>query len=74
MPTQNDDFEYFDDYLPIDCEGEIQMSAYIKPNIINNEPVWSIYTSDGTVFATTPNKALAEALVSQNDFNLVTLN
>ena len=75
MPLDSsDDFDAFDDFDLMDDSGSIKMAVYIKPAIVNNEPVWSIHTSDGNVFATVPSKAGAEALASQNDFNLVSLN
>jgi len=72
-PISDENFE-FDDLGMYDDLSDIRMSAYIKPSVVNNEPVWSVYTSDGSVFATLPNKIMAEAVVSKNDFNLVLLN
>jgi hypothetical protein len=74
MPLKNDEPLDFSEFDFPDSLTDIRMSAYIKPSIVNNEPVWSVYTSDGSVFAVLPNKATAEAVVSQNDFNLVSLN
>ena len=74
MPLRSDEDFDFDDFCFDDMPEDIRMSAYIKPSVINNEPVWSVYTSDGCVFATVSNKATAEAVATQNDFNLVVLN
>ena len=74
MPLKNDEDFEFDDFDICDDVSDVKMYAYIKPSIVNNEPVWSVYTSDGSVFATLPNKMMAEAVVSKNDFNLVLLN
>ncbi len=74
MPLKNSEDFDFEDFAGFDKLTEIKMSAYIKPVVVDNEPVWSVYTADGSVFATVSNKATAEALISQNDFDLVALN
>ena len=74
MPLESSENFELDDFDAYEDLSDIRMSAYIKPSVVNNEPVWSVYTSDGSIFATLPNKVMAEAVVSKNDFNLVLLN
>ncbi len=46
--------------------GADQM-AYVKPVIINGEPVFAIYAADGRELALIEGRDLADATVRQND-------
>ena len=52
----------------------IDMFAYIKQDIIGNEPVWSIYAAEGSIIGNAPNKDMAEEFVRNNDMKVVTLH
>lgn len=41
--------------------------AYIKQDIVNNEPVWSIYAAEGTRMGYAAERDVALAIISQND-------
>ncbi len=58
-----------------DLEGwGVDVLAYVKQNIIDNEPVWSIYAAEGSVIANAPNRNIAEEIIRHNDMQLVTLH
>ncbi len=52
----------------------LDMLAYIKQNVINNEPVWSIYAAEGSIIGNAPNRYIAEEIIRHNDMKLVTLH
>ena len=76
----NDEFEAMDtiDEL-LNGNSEIRAwgldsFAYIKPTVIDNEPMWSIYTADGNIIASASNPDSAKAFIKNNDLKLALLN
>lgn len=76
----NDEFEAMDTIDEIlNNNSEVRIwgldtFAYIKPTVIDNEPVWSIYTADGNIIASAPNPDMAKAFIKDNDLKLALLN
>jgi hypothetical protein len=42
-------------------------AAYVRPAIQDGQPVYAIYSADGTQLAAAPSRALAFTLIRQND-------
>ena len=42
-------------------------AAYVRPAVQDGQPVYAIYSADGTQLAAAPSRALALTLIRQND-------
>ena len=42
-------------------------AAYVRPAVQDGQPVYAIYSADGTQLAAAPSRALAFTLIRQND-------
>jgi hypothetical protein len=42
-------------------------AAYVRPTLQDGQPVYAIYSADGTQLAAAPSRALAFTLIRQND-------
>ena len=67
----------------IDCElmydydfadWGIEDVAYIKQDMIDNSPMWSIYGAEGTRIGYAENRDVALAIVSQHDLTAVSVH
>ena len=48
--------------------------AYIKQDMINDSPMWSIYGAEGTRIGYAENRDVALAIVSQHDLTAVSVH
>lgn len=61
---------YNDDF----AEWGIEDIAYIKQDMINDSPMWSIYGAEGTRIGYAENRDVALAIVSQHDLTAVSVH
>ncbi len=64
------DLSYDDDF----ADWGVEDIAYIKRDVVDNTPMWSIYGAEGVRIGYAENRAVAMAIVSQNDLTAVSVH
>ena len=68
MSTVSDDFFDLGDFLPDDLMADDTDAVYIKREVVNFRPVFSLYDGTGEKIAQFPNRESAVALAHHEGF------
>ncbi|MBE6449593.1 MAG: DUF1150 family protein [Alphaproteobacteria bacterium] len=64
------DLSYDDEF----ADWGLEDIAYVKKDVVDNTPMWSIYGAEGVRIGYAENKAVALAIISQHDLTAMSVH